>query len=126
VRHRPEFTAVVRGGRRGGARTLVVHLLSPAGAPPDTIVTSMGTATGPGDDGSAPARVGFVVGRTVGPAVVRNRVRRRLRHLMVTRLPALPPGTLVVVRALPAAAGRSFPQLGADLDRALSRCGGRR
>ena len=29
-----------------------------------------------------PARVGFVVSKAVGNAVIRNRVKRRLRHLM--------------------------------------------
>lgn len=66
-------------------------------------------------------RVGFVVGRTVGGAVERNAVRRRLRHLMRERLHLLPPGSTLVVRALPAAATVSSADLGADLDAALSR-----
>jgi ribonuclease P protein component len=68
--------------------------------------------------GEAP-RVGFVVSRTVGGAVGRNVVRRRLRHLMRERLHLLPPGSTIVVRALPAAAGASSAELGADLDAAL-------
>jgi ribonuclease P protein component len=75
-----------------------------------------GTAASPG-----PARAGFVVGRTVGGAVARNAVRRRLRHLVQQRLETLPAGTLLVVRALPPATSVSFAQLGADLDKALSR-----
>jgi ribonuclease P protein component len=67
-------------------------------------------------------RVGFVVSRAVGPAVVRNRVKRRLRHLMRERVAGLEPGTLVVVRAQPAAAGASSAELGAELDRCLARC----
>ena len=50
-------------------------------------------------------QVGFVVSRAVGNAVVRNRVRRRLRHLVRDLLTDLPPGAVLVVRALPAAAG---------------------
>jgi len=70
----------------------------------------------------APApRVGLVVGRTVGPAVVRNRVRRQLRHLLRDRVDRLPPGALLVVRALPGAAGAASSALAADLDRALGR-----
>ena len=42
----------------------------------------------------------------VGGAVVRNHVRRRLRHLMRVRLEQLPDRTDIVVRALPAAAAR--------------------
>lgn len=53
-----------------------------------------------------PTRVGFVVSKTVGNAVVRNRVKRRLRHLAAGRLPGSPMTALVVVRALPAAASR--------------------
>jgi ribonuclease P protein component len=57
----------------------------------------------------------------VGPAVVRNRVKRRLRHLVRERLPLLPPGSLVVVRALPPAAAAEYADLGRDLDAALRR-----
>lgn len=67
-----------------------------------------------------PARAGFVVSRAVGGAVVRNAVRRRLRHLVRDRLGDLPPGSLLVVRALPGAADRSYARLGADLDAALA------
>jgi ribonuclease P protein component len=77
-------------------------------------------ATDPsGDD--AGTRVGFVVPRAVGPAVTRNRVRRRLRHLLRDRLDALPPGSRLVVRVLPLAATATSAQLTAALDRALSR-----
>lgn len=69
----------------------------------------------------APARVGFVVSRAVGPAVTRNLVKRRLRHLLRERLGRLPRGSLLVVRALPAAAGTSYAELAADLDRRLDR-----
>jgi ribonuclease P protein component len=62
-----------------------------------------------------------VVGRAVGPSVVRHRVQRRLRHLCRDRLAALPPGSELVVRALPAAAHASYLELAADLDRCLER-----
>ncbi|GID98635.1 hypothetical protein Adi01nite_80470 [Amorphoplanes digitatis] len=66
------------------------------------------------------ARAGFVVSKAVGNAVVRNKVRRRLRHLVRPRLTDLPDGTLLVVRALPASASASFERLGTDLDAALA------
>lgn len=50
--------------------------------------------------------------------MVRNRVKRRLRHLTRSRLERLPAGALVVVRANPAAATAS--SLESDLDSALS------
>jgi ribonuclease P protein component len=66
------------------------------------------------------ARAGFVVSKAVGNAVVRNKVRRRLRHLVRARLADLPDGGLLVVRALPASASASFETLGTDLDGALA------
>ncbi len=51
-----------------------------------------------------PSRAGFVVSKQVGGAVVRNRVKRRLRHLVGAELSVLDLPVDVVVRALPAAA----------------------
>ena len=70
---------------------------------------------------ASPARVGFVVSKAVGDAVTRNRVKRRLRHLARDLVGDLPPGTDVVVRALPAAAWLSSQELGAELARCLGR-----
>ncbi len=69
--------------------------------------------------GAAPV-VGLIVSRAVGGSVVRNQVKRRLRHLCAERLEGLPDGTQVVLRALPASATASSQQLGADLDRCLA------
>lgn len=70
-----------------------------------------------------------MVPRSVGKAVTRNRVRRRLRHLAREHLAELPTGALVVVRALPPAAAASYRRLAADLAAALAaasrRTGGR-
>jgi ribonuclease P protein component len=46
-------------------------------------------------------RFGFIVAKTVGNAVARNTVRRRLKHVCHDILPGVPPGTDVVIRALP-------------------------
>jgi ribonuclease P protein component len=72
-----------------------------------------------------PVRVGLVVSRAVGNAVVRNRVKRRLRHLLRARLPELPAGSDVVVRALPPAATASSAELDIELARSLQRVGPR-
>ncbi|GHH91361.1 hypothetical protein GCM10017779_18180 [Streptomyces capillispiralis] len=53
--------------------------------------------------------------------MVRNKVKRRLRHLMRERVDLLPPGSLVVVRALPGAGDADHAQLAQDLDAALQR-----
>src|SRR5699024_4834499 len=90
----------MRGGVKTGRRRLVVHALRPSAAVTET-------------------RVGFVVSKAVGNAVVRHRVTRQLRHLMRVRLGDLPVGTTLVVRALPAACDASSRDLGKDLDSAL-------
>jgi ribonuclease P protein component len=100
LRRTGDFQQAVRRGRRVCSATMVVHA---AGAPV------------PG-----PPRIGFVVGRPVGGAVVRNLVRRRLRELVRARLNRLPAG-LLVVRATPRAASASYASLGADIDRCLER-----
>ena len=81
---RRDFSETVRRGRRAGARHLVVHL-----------------DAGTGSDPGRPSRAGLVVARSVGSSVSRNRVKRRLRHLLPDRLDALPPASRLVVRALP-------------------------
>jgi ribonuclease P protein component len=106
IRRSAEFGAAVRGGKRAGRSTLVAHLAVPDAPPP------------PADSA---ARAGFVVSKAVGPAVVRTTVKRRLRHLVRDRLSQLPPGALLVVRALPPAAAADSATLGADLDSALKR-----
>jgi ribonuclease P protein component len=106
------FRRCIRTGHRAGSRTLVLHLAA-GGDPTPGLVSG---ATSP--------QVGFVVSRAVGNAVVRNRVRRRLRHLVRDRLPGLsvlPEGAVIVVRALPAAAGASYDELRRDLARCLER-----
>lgn len=58
-------------------------------------------AAGPDDD-PAPVRVAYAVARTAGPAVVRNRIRRRLRPMIadLDAAGALAPGAyLVAARA---------------------------
>jgi ribonuclease P protein component len=102
LRRSNDFAAAIRGGRRVGRGTVVVHLLieEPASAPG--------------------ARAGFVVSKAVGNAVVRNRVRRRLRDLVRPHLAGLPAGARLVVRALPAAAAADFTTLEADLAAALT------
>ncbi len=66
-------------------------------------------------------RVGFVVSKAVGNAVVRNRVKRRLRHLCRDQVSTLQPGSLTVVRATPGAATATFGELESALKRCLAR-----
>ncbi len=64
--------------------------------------------------------MGIVVSKKVGNAVVRNRVRRRLREIL--RRMHLPPCDLMVV-ARPEAAAADFHELARDLMRALDKSG---
>jgi ribonuclease P protein component len=103
MRRGAEFALTVRTGTRAGRPLVVGNLLVRAGAADE------------------PARIGFVVSRSVGSAVTRNRVKRRLRELMRGYLQLLPGGSLLVVRANAAAAHASQPDLAADLGLVISR-----
>lgn len=89
----------MRQGARSGRRTVVVYVAT---------------------TGDASRMAGFAVSKAVGGAVIRNRVKRRLRAIVAAALGDLPDGTTVVVRALPAAASASFSQLEGDVRGALA------
>jgi ribonuclease P protein component len=112
LRRREDFATATRRGRRAGRPHLVVHLS--CGTDPHAAERSV-------PEDAPPPRAGFVVSKAVGNAVVRNRVQRRLRHLMRDRLTRLPAGSLVVVRALPGAGDAAYDQLARELDAALER-----
>jgi ribonuclease P protein component len=63
--------------------------------------------------------VAFAIGRKVGGAVVRNRLRRRLRSILRS-LDLAPGGYLVGVTPDPAASSLSFAQLSALVRQAVS------
>ena len=109
LRSRSDFTSAVRssGGFRAGSRLLVIH------------------ATPTAERAGLPPRVGFVVSRAVGGAVVRNRTKRRLRAVVAARLGTLPRGTDVVVRATPAAGCATSRELQEALDPLLHKVIGR-
>jgi ribonuclease P protein component len=114
LRRREDFAATIRNGRRAGRGALVVHYLQPD---PDPQQLDEPTEPVPADQASA--RAGFVVSKAVGNAVVRNSVKRRLRHLVRSRIADLPAGAVVVVRALPEAAKVRYQILENDFDSAL-------
>lgn len=111
LRASDDFRTTVRKGVRVGRPLVVVHAL------PATAVDRP-EDDGPGQDA---VRAGFVVSKAVGGAVVRNAVKRRLRHLVRDRLDLLPPGVRVVVRAQPGAAHAPSHALARDLDAAFAR-----
>ena len=78
-----DFGATVSQGMRAVQPDLVVHALR-------------------SDDGSERGpRIGLVVSKSVGSAVQRHRVARRLRHVARTVINELDPADRVVIRALP-------------------------
>lgn len=118
LRRRADFVATLRSARGSrAAGLLVVHVARPEAATEDDALTARAGSA----EGLLPTRVGFVVSRSVGAAVVRNRVRRRLRHLAAGQIDRLPPGSRVVVRALPASAGATYDQLATALRAAVDR-----
>lgn len=70
---------------------------------------------------SSDARFGFIVAKSVGIAVIRNRVRRRLKAASFALLPQVAPGYDVVVRALPEAGSQPYRVLFEELSRSLTK-----
>jgi len=94
MRAASDYKSVMRRGHKSGRKTVVVY---------------MSLA------GDADRRAGFAVSKAVGGAVIRNRVKRRLRAIAGEILPALPEHASMVVRALPTAATASFSSLDQDV-----------
>lgn len=109
MRHSSEFGTVMRSGRRASRDALGVVYLAPKRS--DSVDAS---------DAAEPPRIGFIVSKAVGGAVVRKRVQRRLRHVMRERLGVLPNGSLLVVRAKPLAAQLRQEDLAVQLDSAIA------
>jgi ribonuclease P protein component len=101
VRTRGEFAALRQRGSRSRQRSVrLLHLA----------------------DGAPGARVAFAVGRPVGTAVVRNRLRRQLRAALRELEPA---DGLYLVTVHPSAARQSYSDLQAELSSALTEVGAR-
>ncbi|HEY9854433.1 MAG TPA: ribonuclease P protein component [Stenomitos sp.] len=102
LRRSSEFRAVFESGKAYPDALVVLHVQ----ALPDR----------PGE-----CQVGFSVSKKVGGAVVRNRVKRRLRAIVAHHLPELIPGHHLVLRARPPAAQAEFGALEAAVCRVLER-----
>ncbi|WP_044512575.1 ribonuclease P protein component [Mycobacterium simiae] len=104
MRRSREFDATVKYGVRAAQPDLVVHMRR------DTE-----DETGPGP------RVGLIVGKSVGSAVDRHRVSRRLRHAARGMLTDLEHNDRMVIRALPGSREASSARLEQELRRGLRR-----
>ncbi len=101
MRRSAEFSHTVKHGVRAPQPDLVVHAYrAPAGTAP---------------------QIGLIVAKSVGNAVDRHRVARKLRHVACTLLPELDPADRVVVRALPGSLGAVSPRLTRELQAGIHR-----
>ncbi len=66
--------------------------------------------------------VGFTAPRALGKAVVRNRMRRRLRETVRRRLARIAPGWWIVFNLRKAVLDAPQPELDAAVDRVVSQC----
>ena len=90
-----DFKSTVRRGRRSSSDHCVVY----------AVRTSE----------PEPSRFGFIIAKSVGNAVVRNRMRRRLRSIAADFLPSSVLGETVVIRMLPPAAKLPWTALRSEI-----------
>ena len=99
LRKRADFDQVYQGGERYSSANLMVIFLAAAGGGP---------------------RVGFTAGKALGGAVVRNRIRRRLREAVRRHLRELKTPADVVFHPRKSALRAEFSQLEAEVTRAFA------
>lgn len=100
------FKKAIKKGKRAGRSTVVLHFYQPQ---------ELITIPGP--------RCGLIVSKAVGNAVARHRLSRQLRAIIRPYLQSLEPQTILVLRALPAAAHASFEQLDTDVFAVMKKLG---
>jgi ribonuclease P protein component len=99
-----DFGATVSQGVRAVQPDLVVHALRSSD-----------------DNSDRGPRIGLVVSKSVGSAVQRHRVARRLRHVARTVINELDPADRVVIRALPGSRYAISARLEQELRTAIRR-----
>ena len=104
MRRSTEFDAAVKYGMRTAQPDVIVHI-----------------RRGSDRAGGQGPRVGLIVAKSVGSAVERHRVARRLRHVARTMLNDLHPSDQVVIRALPSSRQVSSARLEQQLRSGLRR-----
>lgn len=102
VRSRGEFQRIYKEGRSFANRAAVLYVL-------------------PGGEGAS--RAGFAAGRKLGGAVIRNRVRRRLREAVRLLWARVKPGAVTVFIARPPAKDMPFKELSTRVAELIQRAG---
>lgn len=96
MRRSADFGATVKRGRRAVQPDAVLYSRVIDDAPTDLSVA----VSDEGQSGVYP-QVGLIIAKSVGSAVDRHRVARRLRHVVRDLLGELHPREMLVIRALP-------------------------
>lgn len=102
LKRNKEFRRVYKKGKSVGSRTLVLIYL-------------------PGN--SPEKRIGFAVGKKIGCAVDRNRVKRRLREAVTPLLPEIAPGCRLIFIARASIAEVSFSEIESTVRRLVQKAG---
>jgi len=111
-----DFEKVYKTGRRHFSGNMTVFYVRRA---------ESSAGAGGAVDSSVP-RVGFTVGRILGSAVVRNRIRRRVREAVRQHLFRLTAPVDVVINPKKSALTATFTELAGEVERAFAKIGAER
>ncbi|CAJ1510947.1 ribonuclease P protein component [[Mycobacterium] holstebronense] len=107
MRRSADFGATVKHGRKAVQPDVILY---------DRVIYDR--RTDPSEESAvaaAPPRVGLIIAKSVGNAVDRHRVARRLRHVAREVLADLEPQEQLVIRALPGSSGATSDELANQL-----------
>ena len=102
LKRNKEFRRVYRKGKSAGSRILVL-IYTPAEVPEK--------------------RIGFAVGKKIGNAVIRNKVKRRLREAVTPLLPEIAPGCRLIFIARSPITEVTFKEIESTVRRLVQKAG---
>lgn len=103
LKSRLDFQAVYNKGKSVANKAAVVYVLS--------------------EQSKGLTRIGFAAGKKLGKAVVRNRVKRRIKECVRLIWPRVKPGVFLIVIARHAAKDMAFSQLKGRIEELFDRVG---